>query len=1657
MSGSRRRGRRGGAGTAGGIDFQSRLAAALACAVLAEREASPPWEWPETASLTSVYAETGEEADDLFVSSSAGGRAYVQAKVRLQLGKTAGSEFASTLGQFVRQFLAARDRDNGQHPLTRDDRLVLAVGPESSSRIRDDLPRVLERIRGLPTDRALAGAAGTSSEEELLSVLTRHIQSAWLEETGSEATDAEIRELLALVRVSVHDLTDDGAATREAKNFLRATVLRDADTAGQVWGAIVALTARFSADQSGADRSRLEQLLSDRGVVLRSAPSFRNDIEKLRAHSERTMRRLKSFSHMWLGDDRYAKIDRAVPEEIRKTVEDNSTLITGEPGAGKSASVYELLVGLHQDQRDVVALAADTLSAESLGELRDELKLDHDVADVLKNWPGTEPAFLVIDALDAARGDRTQEALLDLIGETSAQAPRWRIGASIRRFDLRYNRKLRELFSVAVVGASVTGYELPEFASVRHFSVPLLTTEELELLSGQAPALHELLSGASSNLRDLARVPFNLRLLAELLGLEVSGEEIEPITTQLQLLDKYWDHRVLGTTATGDSLEALLRNACENMIASRTLRVNRSELQGDPDALQTVLSGNVLSEQESPQGTPEREVLTFSHHVLFDYAVERLLFRGTAERLTQRLAREPELLLVVRPSIDLHFRYLWELDGTRERFWELVLALFRENDVPDIGKIIGPTVAADLLRAVDDVRPLVEALRADDELSRKAAEQALEHLVGALFASGLTDSQRPVWCEVASGVSGVLRRETAYPLRSLLMELSDNAARLSDEEASHVGTAARRLLEFAWNTESPDRNLAIPGIEAVARTFPSDPAESARLLRRVLEPERLAEVGFIEMPELAGEVEGLIDHDPELVREIYVAAFDFEETSDAATHMRGGVMPLSSNRRQDYEMAHYVLAEKFPTFLELAPPHAIAALASVRMSYARHQASGDFKGSSLAIPWGDQEAQIEEDGSYIWDANPHEHDDEVKILNAFEHRLNELAESGVAAPLGEFVGHLIGPPIPASMWRRLLMAGARQPEAFGPLLEPLTTSRDVMMSRELSTVLGEFLRAAFTLFEPEHRERIERAILEIPDHYGTAHPNLAAKQMDREFGEQARDRLLGCLPTGALVTDETKARLAELEAHDAVPDNAPPVGPLEFGWSKYGEREELAEEGVDVDAEPNVRLQALATGVRAFADQYQNGSPSMEEIEAIYRPLLDLWAGVKSAQDDGADERQRDFAWGTAADAAEAVSRAKELSCDQPVVALAREILIDSVTHHLPLRNEESDARFDENPSWGSPAPRVEAAVGLMNLAVNQDCLSEEAIGAIKELSQDAVPAVRFQIARRLCLMRVTSPQLMTQICDRLVESDPSFAVLNALLVDLVRMQFTDDRAREIIESLYARATVDAPGASDVRDSCVQLMTDMYVWRGDGAAHEFLEREVLGDIGAHPEEARQIAIRLRRAQTHGGPEREHTAIRARAFELLSSLLDAAIPLYHEAVGALEGRQGVDDSDPDLQHARGIAQAIDTVGAEVYFASGAFDDRQAREPQVSRDQRERFCHEAADVLDKLADVPVPQVVHHVLETLEVLVEFDPPAVFRRIARAIRGGEAAGYQFDSLAADLFVRLIERYLAEHRAMLQRDAEARALLIEILDVFVRAGWPKARRLTYGLHELFR
>ena len=75
--------------------------------------------------------------------------------------------------------------------------------------------------------------------------------------------------------------------------------------------------------------------------------------------------------------------------------------------------------------------------------------------DVLENWPGAEPAFLFIDALDATRGGRSEAVFRALIAEIlDMPDSRWRVVASIRSFDLRLGEPGQPFYSSAVPQAS---------------------------------------------------------------------------------------------------------------------------------------------------------------------------------------------------------------------------------------------------------------------------------------------------------------------------------------------------------------------------------------------------------------------------------------------------------------------------------------------------------------------------------------------------------------------------------------------------------------------------------------------------------------------------------------------------------------------------------------------------------------------------------------------------------------------------------------------------------------------------------------------------------------------------------------------------------------------------------------------------------------------------------------------------------------------------------------------------------------------------------------------------------------------------------------------------------------------------------------------------
>ncbi len=1649
------------------MNFQHRATAWIAVRILAEKSVSPPWDLPEDTTLEWLRCETEQPVDDLLVGTSGGGFVFSQIKYTLHLSEAVDSDLASALDQFVRQFIACRDTSAGARPWERSldsvrDRLVLITGPSSSLPIRVHLPAVLGRLRGQIQDQPLDDAMVNELEGRAFYVTAGHVRRSWQAALGVSPSNDEVRHLLSLIKIHVLDVDEGGAAEREAKDQLRSAVLRNPGQANMAWEVLIESCAKFAAGRLGADRPRLQRTLLDTGVEIQAARSYRDDIERLKSYSRTTAGLLANLAHIRVGETEI-KIRRSSTEELRRVADEGSVLIVGEPGAGKSGALHDLVDVLRNEERDVLFLAVDRLALSSLGALRGELGLDRDLTEVLTNWPGSQPGFLVIDALDAARADLAARAVRDLIRIVVERRGRWHVVASIRKFDLRYSDELRLLF----LGEPSMAFREAEFTGCRHLNIPRLSDEELAQIVPQSPALHAVIVNAPEELRDLLRVPFNLRLIGELLGAGVNPADITPIRTQIELLERYWLHRVIRSDGQGDAREAVLRRACEAMVKARTLRVDRWRV-AEPTAsgpLSELLSAQVLTEWEpSPAGAVERYVLTFSHHVLFDYAVARLLFRGTPATVVERLADDPELVLVVRPSLVLHFRHLWTVDRGRGQFWELVHQIIRRGGIPEIGKLIGPSVGVELAGELSDLEPLCAYLNSADEARRSAAEQALHHVIGSLLAAPplerlLVGAGAGPWCDLLERVSSSLRGRMAYTVGSLLAKLCEHPDAFTPGQRVAAGKTARRLLGFSWEHASRDQWLVIRALQAVCRTFESEPAASASLLRRSLESGHLAQYGFEEMPWLAREVKRLTPLDSTLVEEIYRTVFSYREPSREPTPMgRSSILPMVSNRQQDYGMGLYELAEVFPEFLAHASRRAASALIAVMEVYVsdRHasvsedviEESFDFNGL---------EARFRADYSAIWDAgNTYRHDEPLKMLDAFEQHLAGLAgrEEGNSR-LREVIGTLVRENRLAVLWRRLLLLGARFPHTLGREILPLAWSVPVLAGMDTTTPAGEFLRAIFPSLAPAERNRVERAVLSIPDGFPADR---------REASEHVRNRLLGCLADADLATDEARHLLLDLQATNAVPPNERPVRVGGVISSPYGEEEYLAGEGVPLEAEPNRRIRNLEQPVKEFEGKHLNSVPTLEEVVAVLPALQALCTALSRAEAEGVHPKQSDYAWGHLAGACGRIARAEGLSCGDAAGAFAEAVLLEASRHAEPPHHPEHDAQFDEHPSWGGPAARIEAAEGVISLARHSSCATAEVLQAIERLSADPVPAVRFQVSSRLRALYRTAPQLMWRLIESLCREEASRGVLQGLLNGALGGLAAGhaDRVSSLTREIFDRVREGA-GSKEVRELCIDIFTSLYIWRDQATCREIVF-EIAANPAANSDEAHRVLSALRSPLTHGPlcpPDPSQDAVRGRTFDVVARLLCSARDGLRRIEAAHEAAPASAWPEADQQSAQSLVRLIDHVGREIYFGSGAFDAKRqgeaSSERPLSREEKERFYREAGPILDELAEVGLPSLAHHLLETLETFIPLDPRGVFLRIGRVVRGGQKGGYQYESLAADLMVRLVEQYLAEHRALLREEEECRRTLLEILDTFVKAGWPSAHRLTYRLEEIFR
>lgn len=1257
-----------------------------------------------------------------------------------------------------------------------------------------------------------------------------------------------------------------------------------------------------------------------------------------------------------------AHLERGVVERIATCARTGSLLVVGAPGVGKSAALHDAYLALVAAGVDVIILQASQLASEEAL-----------VLDALESWPGDQPAVLLLDALDAVRDGTQADALQRAITTLVAKHGRWNVVASVRAFDLDHHRDYRAAFASS--GATPTSRRHPGVACIE---VDVLAYSDLDVLGAKLPALASFLAAAPRDLATLLRVPFHLELACTLVDQGVRAEDLAHVTTRAQLLDEYWRRRIEHPGVQG-AREALLFEMCKRMVDRRRMFASLHPPLPQAHELGPVLSSGVLVEPPLDEGTRDDRRVEFSHHVMFDYALARVWFPSEPDDLAALLALQPELVLFARPSLDLYFERLWHRDTGRARFWEAVLTLCASPSIPEVATIVGPGVCAQHAITLRDVAPLLAAAQAGTAHGLRA----LRHLELAMRGAPVTEPLEGAWDLVALEGARIPSLQTRDVARLMISTLILRG-RGSDAAA---GEAARLLFD-AWQPDASARLLWMDAIRSVCATASTDPVAASARIRTVIEPGALAREGHETLHRIAREIEALLVA-PDLVREIYVAAFSLAEAysraNDQVSFGASTILSMSTSRRDAYGGGLYLLAQSYRAFVRASFTEATAALFAIVDGEVAAQASPGNVESGQVVAGGASVTIIDDYGKSL----PGLDSELGQVVHSWlAEAQSPSVQSGVAAAVAKLLAQR--GTVSASLWRVLCELGGNAPQLVSPLTDAFE-SPDTYRLLGVRHAATPWLRTFFDQLPNERREAIERAIVAA---------NGGAEVLDARAGI---DQTLAAI-ADHVVTPEARALVDRLRAKGPLPENRPLLRSAGGRAQPFTATDYLRERGVDPDAGPNHDLLAASRAL-----------PDATDVLASANALRVRIGETAST----ADVVIQNTAWQAI------VTAIVPLAGASPAPATANTILDLALACMTAL----------------DPHVREEA-VGVVGALAAVASVHADAVQQLTRLAQHESPAVRQRALIGIGNAAQVSPKPMWDTIETRVpvEDDARTQVILAIALLQEAVRLDPARALPHALALIAGAATDGGHRDEVAEALHLCIADHYISHGYAAS----ATESVGGFGRDLGAARDHAIRAARrwlALPFAPADPQLTAGRARAIELLLAAAVSGIAVLARQASA---------EPTELQRA---AARMKLCAAEIYFASGgASDDVPAPEGD-----RRGFLDLVEPVLRQLISSGLPAVVHDVIQTLERLLSADPVRCYLLLAEAVEAGRRYGYQVESMAVDLVLRVTTHLLAEHRALVQTDARLQGAILRVLDTFVRIGWTKAHALTFELASVWR
>ncbi|MFG3301542.1 hypothetical protein [Micromonospora chersina] len=1556
---------------------------------------TPLPEWASGRLVVGVGSQTGRPVDDVGGLTDANGWVCVQAKKKLARRDNPDSDLAAALEQLVAidvEGVPDRPPRQGElRPLDPDvDRVLILTDEEAPSTIAGPMARLVDRLRTWPEAVPLAEAATNAGERAALNTLRGHLERQWAEHHGATADEVVVRSLLRPLAFRALDLRPEGSDLRALLPELR-DLLEDPGKALDLWRELELIGQRLAVERSWVRRADLVRELETLGYHITPVARLRRDVQRLR---EVTTGNLGSPPTNLVITTPEGPVEVARAVSVLLDASEGNVAITGDPGAGKSVVLHRFA---ERQAADVVYLTHHQLRGTA-GETRIELNLAHDLHEVLMGWTGSRPGLVLLDGIDQARGIDASSWLPELAQRL--RTTRWRIVSSIRSFDLRHGPRWQTMFAGNPLNL---GHADAELSRVAHLVVGDLTAEEIATVREASPSVNRVFDQAGNRLAGLLASPFNLNLVGELVSADL---DVSQVRSRLDLLTRFWRLRVVDAP-DGRVRQRVVQSLVGSMVAARSQHVSDSQVRESATlaVLDDLLRDGVLRESPTSPWAASRPV-GFAHPVLFDYAAAITALGDVAvpHSVADSLDADPDLAMVLRPSLDYRLAIAWHYDPSRTSYWRLALRLAAQRSGHMLAAAAAATVTAHELRAAVDLELLASACIAVNGNATWTVDDARG--LAFLVAAGLSGADPHPAALDAFGelVAGLAQHAVNSDDIGLALLVAQLCSRAAGDHPPAAGTPAAQswvqaaiaavVVGLADVNDSRRAPLADHGGRALATAATLDAAATATTIRSVIAELALRGWGVRAVRPLINALPQIAAQDPGLAVDLCASVWLFQDDRSQSVNMLGSqILPLISNRQQELESVQYQVSQNFPA-LAVADVVAAAKLV-IRIVEGRSLPQyGGIDSQTNHRP----RVRYSDDLRYAGG-----HRSLPAMVNALVDRLEEIAPDGSDA-----IDLLIEGLTHAEVWNRLLhRALTSDSPALAHLLRPVLASPSLFAHGQTWPAAGHLVaRLSPTLSAPE-RNALEQTIVEATE------PRTEDPQPRRDSLRKGRDSLLAALAPGRGGEDA-----ARLLPPVILPHNVPSLVDPDADKAALSPEDHLLRE-VDKALE-------------------QVSQP--EERDVASQRLMVLWPQLSASH--AADPANRQLH--------ERLMRAAGH------IALLQEVLPDTAIGHQILI-AVNRAVPESGPASGQPAvnsnrlgswsstPETGALTAAHTLLARpqwQHAHGDELRAHLRSHLDSSTWVYRYLSTSAISLIYTDPDQLLSHTERRLVTEPDNHVAVALVRVVVHYLHSRPDDVDQVFSRLAARRgspyLID-PGQDPSRmhdtvaSAVVQCLAVLAVRYGTPYA-EATVRAWLSSPIDNVATVTVIAAHLRNFLNPADPSLRIT--QQKAFDLLTLTAEPLSSGWTNATTAT--------------NALTVANAVAT---ELYHASGAFARQEGSRGPVG--DPILFAALALPLLHNVGQVRHPAVTHHVIETAGHLSAAQPKPALLLATRSIT--EDPGYIAESLGVDAALKLINRYVADHRELIVGDPECTTAVRVLLERFVQVGWPQAVQMAERMDELFR